>query len=166
MLPFRSATRKAQAPLIVVDASALTDFLLGRRPAMTAIAEATRGRGEQSLHAPELVEPVLSPATNGALVGLLGQTSGLANQAVKDALSGRPLSGPERTALSALMNNLAAKNPMAAALRHWNIDDGIPFEQMISNRDGNQLHQNDWSYDCIAQALANAIVDAARPRTA
>jgi lysophospholipase L1-like esterase len=36
-------------------------------------------------------------------------------------------------------------------MRHWHVDGGIPFDQMISNFDGNWLHQNDWSYNCIAQ---------------
>ncbi len=47
-----------------------------------------------------------------------------------------------------------------ALMRHWSIDDRIPFDQMISNLDANQLHQNDWSYNCVAQALADAIADA------
>jgi hypothetical protein len=33
-------------------------------------------------------------------------------------------------------------------MRFWHVDRGIPFDQMISNFDGNWLHQNDWSYDC------------------
>ena len=45
-------------------------------------------------------------------------------------------------------------------MRHWHVDDGIPFEQMISNADGNWLHQNDWSYNCIASALCDGIVKA------
>jgi hypothetical protein len=33
------------------------------------------------------------------------------------------------------------------------VDRGIPFDQTISNFDGNWLHQNDWSYNCIAPAF-------------
>jgi acyl-CoA thioesterase I len=31
---------------------------------------------------------------------------------------------------------------------------------MISNFDGNWLHQNDWSYNCIAQALCDGLIGA------
>jgi len=47
-----------------------------------------------------------------------------------------------------------------AIMKYWNTERGIPFEQMISNFDNNMLHQNDWSYDCIAAALADAIAGA------
>jgi hypothetical protein len=47
-----------------------------------------------------------------------------------------------------------------ALMRHWNVDDKIPFDQMISNFDNNELHQNDWSYNCVAEALARAISSA------
>jgi hypothetical protein len=47
-----------------------------------------------------------------------------------------------------------------ALMRHWNVDDKIPFDAMISNFDGNNLHQNDWSYNCVAEALAKAISNA------
>jgi predicted nucleic acid-binding protein len=43
--------------LIVVDASALTDFLLGRREALDAFDEELADREQQPFHAPELVEP-------------------------------------------------------------------------------------------------------------
>lgn len=45
-------------------------------------------------------------------------------------------------------------------MRHWHVSDGIPFGQMISNFDGNWLHQNDWSYNCIAQALCDGLAEA------
>jgi len=45
-------------------------------------------------------------------------------------------------------------------MRHWHVDRGIPFDQMISNYDGNWLHQNDWSYNCIAQALCDGLIAA------
>jgi len=40
-----------------------------------------------------------------------------------------------------------------ALMRHWNKDDNIPFDQMISPADDKHLHQSDWSTNCIAQAL-------------
>jgi predicted nucleic acid-binding protein len=43
--------------LIVVDASALTDFLLGRAEAVDALEDELAGREQEPLHAPELVEP-------------------------------------------------------------------------------------------------------------
>jgi predicted nucleic acid-binding protein len=43
--------------VIVVDASVLTDSLLGRRMTMDALQEALDGREYEPLHAPELIEP-------------------------------------------------------------------------------------------------------------
>jgi hypothetical protein len=48
-----------------------------------------------------------------------------------------------------------------ALMRHWHDIDGMPFEAFLS-RDG--LHMNDWSYNCFAKALADAIANAATPR--
>ena len=48
-----------------------------------------------------------------------------------------------------------------ALMRHWHDIDGIPFEAFLSP-DG--LHMNDWSYNCFAKALADAIAGAATPR--
>jgi hypothetical protein len=50
-----------------------------------------------------------------------------------------------------------------ALMKRWHVDDKLPFDQMISNFDGNWLHQNAWSYNCVAEALAGAIVDSATP---
>jgi predicted nucleic acid-binding protein len=43
--------------LIVVDASALTDFLLGRPQTLEALEREMVGREHEALHAPELIEP-------------------------------------------------------------------------------------------------------------
>lgn len=43
--------------MIVIDASALTDFLLGRREAVDTLERELEGREQEPLHAPELVEP-------------------------------------------------------------------------------------------------------------
>ena len=43
--------------MIVVDASALTDFLLGRPPTVETLMAELRGREHEPLHAPELIEP-------------------------------------------------------------------------------------------------------------
>ena len=47
-----------------------------------------------------------------------------------------------------------------ALMRHWYEIDRMPFEAFVSS-DG--LHMNDWSYSCLAKALADAIADAATP---
>jgi predicted nucleic acid-binding protein len=43
--------------LIVSDASVLTDFLLGRPEALSAVESELAGREHEPLHAPELIEP-------------------------------------------------------------------------------------------------------------
>jgi hypothetical protein len=49
----------------------------------------------------------------------------------------------------------------------WNVAERVPFLQMISTEDdGTMLHQNDWSYDRLAQSLAAAIADSVLPREA
>jgi hypothetical protein len=48
------------------------------------------------------------------------------------------------------------------AVHTWHVTGGVGFDQMISNFDGNWLHQNDWSYNCIAQALCDGIVEAVK----
>ena len=45
-----------------------------------------------------------------------------------------------------------------AIMGHWRVTERVPFAQFTSH-DG--LHMNDWSYDCVAKLMANAIVDAA-----
>jgi hypothetical protein len=47
-----------------------------------------------------------------------------------------------------------------AVMRHWNKDGNIPFEQMINNDDGLNLHQSEWCTNCVARALDNLIADA------
>src|SRR5262249_38148369 len=44
-----------------------------------------------------------------------------------------------------------------ALMRHWHDIDAMPFEAFISDE---QLHMNDWSYDCLARGLARAIAEA------
>lgn len=43
--------------MIVVDASTLTDILLGQTDALDALDEHTAGHEQEPLHAPELIEP-------------------------------------------------------------------------------------------------------------
>jgi predicted nucleic acid-binding protein len=43
--------------VIVLDASTLTDVLLGQTYALDVLAEQTSGHEQEPLHAPELIEP-------------------------------------------------------------------------------------------------------------
>jgi acyl-CoA thioesterase I len=47
-----------------------------------------------------------------------------------------------------------------ALMRHWHDVEGMAFETFVSS-DG--LHMNDWSYNCLAKAVANAIARTAAP---
>jgi lysophospholipase L1-like esterase len=52
-----------------------------------------------------------------------------------------------------------------ALMAFWNVFERVPFHQMISTEDdGTMLHQNDWSYERVAQSLAAAIADSVIPR--
>ena len=67
-----------------------------------------------------------------------------------------------------IIETIAAEHDVALfrrfeIMRYWHLKRGIPVDQMISNFDGNWLHQNDWSYNCIAQALCDGLVEAAVP---
>ncbi len=54
-----------------------------------------------------------------------------------------------------------------ALMAYWNVIERVPFAQMISTEDdGTMLHQNDWSYERVTQALAAAITDATSSRAA
>jgi predicted nucleic acid-binding protein len=55
--------------VIVVDASTLTDVLLGRAVALDALDELLDGREHEPLHAPELVELEVLNALRGLLRG-------------------------------------------------------------------------------------------------
>ena len=48
-------------------------------------------------------------------------------------------------------------------MRRWYETDRLPFATFVS-ADG--VHMNDWSYDCLAKALALAIAEAATRPTA
>jgi predicted nucleic acid-binding protein len=55
--------------LIVVDASVLTDFLLGRVATLDAVLRELAGREHEPLHAPELIEPETLNALRGMARG-------------------------------------------------------------------------------------------------
>ena len=68
--------------MIVVDASALTDFLLGRPEAMEGLVDELAHREHEPLHAPELVEP----ETLNAL-GRLAGSGAVSDQRASDAVA-------------------------------------------------------------------------------
>ncbi|MBA2261244.1 MAG: type II toxin-antitoxin system VapC family toxin, partial [Solirubrobacterales bacterium] len=69
--------------MIVVDASTLTDFLLGRPATIASMADAMRGRENEALHVPELAEPELLNALRR--LTLKGDISaGRAGEAISD----------------------------------------------------------------------------------
>jgi lysophospholipase L1-like esterase len=65
-----------------------------------------------------------------------------------------------------IIETIAAEHDVALfrrfdIMRYWHVKRGIAIDDMISNFDGNWLHQNDWSYNCIAQALCDGLAEAA-----
>ena len=79
--------------MIVVDASTLADYLVGREPALAAVVEALGTNTEQPLHAPELVWPeTLNALRRMALRGDIGDDR--ATQAALDVSAVRLLCYP------------------------------------------------------------------------
>ncbi len=74
--------------MIVVDASTLTDFLLGRPRALDALERELAGREHEPLHAPDLIEPeTLNALRRLALGGVV--TDERATLAVSDLANTR-----------------------------------------------------------------------------
>ncbi|MGH2914186.1 MAG: type II toxin-antitoxin system VapC family toxin [Solirubrobacteraceae bacterium] len=72
--------------MIVIDAGALTDFLLGRPAALGAVLNELDGREHEALHGPELIEPETLNALRGLMRG--GKiTTERAGEAVTDLAS-------------------------------------------------------------------------------
>ena len=104
--------------MIVLDASTLTDFLLGRRQALDALSRALLGREQEDLHAPELVEPeVLNALRKLAMRGAItGQRAG---EAVADLAGVRLIRYPHaplRVRVWELRNDLSAYDATYHAL--------------------------------------------------
>lgn len=71
---------------------------------------------------------------------------------------------PHAVAMIRLLQTVARRENVGifrrfAIMNHWHAAMHIPFEAFTS-RDG--LHMNDWSYQCMADLLAKAIIEAAR----
>jgi lysophospholipase L1-like esterase len=70
---------------------------------------------------------------------------------------------PDLPALIRLLSDIAEEFNInvfrrCAIMRHWHEVAGIPFDDFLSE---DELHMNDWSYDCMAKLLAAAIAGAA-----
>jgi predicted nucleic acid-binding protein len=104
--------------MIVVDASALTDFLLGRPAAVEAVHAAVTGVEQQPLHAPELIEPETLNALRKLVAnGRLAERR--ATQAVSDLADARLVRYPHapfRARVWELRHNLTAYDASYLAL--------------------------------------------------
>ena len=104
--------------MIVVDASALTDFLLGRPPALAAVEGALEDREQEPLHAPALIEPeTLNALRRLVLVGELDEQR--ATDAVADLADVRLVRYPQaplRARVWGLRHNLTAYDATYLAL--------------------------------------------------
>ena len=113
--------------MIVVDASVLADFLLGRRAATEAIADALREDADQPLHAPEVVEPeTLNALRRLVLSGRLGEER--ASEAVADLGSARLVRHPHaplRERVWDLRDDLTAYDAVASSALAEALDDPL-----------------------------------------
>jgi predicted nucleic acid-binding protein len=104
--------------LIVVDASALTDFLLGRAEALEVFERELAGREHEPLHAPELVEPeTLNALRRLSAAGTV--TDRRASEAVLDLANTRLVCYPHeplRERVWGLRHNLTAYDACYLAL--------------------------------------------------
>ncbi len=104
--------------MIVVDASVLIDFLLGRPEAVDALAFELTGREHEPLHAPELIEP----ETLNALRRMAGRgavTDQRASEAVADLANTRLIRYPHaplRSRVWELRHDLTAYDATYLAL--------------------------------------------------
>lgn len=104
--------------MIVADASALTDFLLGRQQALDALERELAGRAQDPLHAPDLVEPeTLNALRRLAIHGSI--TDQRASEAAADLANTRLIRyphGPLRARVWDLRHNLTAYDATYLAL--------------------------------------------------
>jgi predicted nucleic acid-binding protein len=104
--------------LIVIDASVLTDFLLGRTEAVEAIDRELAGREQDPLHAPEVVEPETLNALRNLVRGR-AITDQRASEAVDDLGVMRLIRYPHdplREGIWELRHNLTAYDAAYLAL--------------------------------------------------
>lgn len=104
--------------MIVIDASVLTDFLLGRAEAIEAVDHELAGHEHDALHAPEVVEPETLNALRN-LVRAKSVTDQRANEAVDDLGAIRLIRYPHdplRERVWELRHNLTAYDAAYLAL--------------------------------------------------
>lgn len=103
---------------MVVDASVLTDFLLGRPQALEALQRELAGHEHEPLHVPELVEPeTLNALRRLALAGAVSDQR--ATEAASDLASTRLMRYPHaplRERVWGLRHNLTAYDATYVAL--------------------------------------------------
>jgi predicted nucleic acid-binding protein len=103
---------------MVVDASFLTDFLLGRPEALDALEAALAGHEHEPLHAPELIEPeTLNALRRLARAGSISDER--ASEAATDLASARLIRYPHaplRERVWALRHDLTAYDATYLAL--------------------------------------------------
>ncbi|MBE2315222.1 type II toxin-antitoxin system VapC family toxin [Solirubrobacter sp. CPCC 204708] len=104
--------------MIVLDASALADFLLGREAALATILGALEGREHEWLHAPELIEPeTLSVLRRHALSGAISaERARAALDDLGDLRLMRHPHAPLRERVWALRHNLTSYDATYLAL--------------------------------------------------
>ncbi len=104
--------------MIVVDASVLTDFLLGRPQTLDALEGELAGREHEPMHAPELIEPeTLNALRRLALAGAVSDRR--ATEAAADLASVRLVRYPHaplRERVWALRDELTAYDATYLAL--------------------------------------------------
>jgi predicted nucleic acid-binding protein len=104
--------------LIVIDASVLTDFLLGRPAALAAVERELTAREHESLHAPDLIEPeTLNALRRLASTGAV--TEQRANEAAADLAHARIIRYPHaplRARVWSLRHTLTAYDASYLAL--------------------------------------------------
>lgn len=104
--------------MIVIDASVLTDFLLGRPQTMDALALELVGHEHEPMHAPDLVEPETLNALR-RLVRSAAVTGLRASEAASDLARVRLIrypNAPLRERVWALRENLSAYDATYLAL--------------------------------------------------
>jgi predicted nucleic acid-binding protein len=104
--------------VIVIDASVLTDVLLGRPQALAVLEEELVGHEQEPLHAPELIEPETLNALRGlARSGAVTQTRAAdAVRMLGETRLVRYPHAPLRRSVWALRNRLSAYDATYVAL--------------------------------------------------
>ena len=107
----------------------------------------------------DAADPAMASLVRTALAKRIIETRGMAS--VVSPPFRRPNCACQVGAAGALVGEPRGPRLQVALTPLFHDIDGMPFEAFLSP-DG--LHMNDWSYNCFAKALADAIADAATPQ--